>query len=315
MTQKSEEQHRPVMVKELLEAFATKNIGKLVDCTVGLGGHSLALLQNLPAGTQLLGIDLDPIAIAHAKKNLGKFSNCVKLECGNFASLLSICRNNSFTNIGCIIFDLGLSSAQIESSKRGFTFSKEEPLDMRFSPKEPQTAHNIVNNYNEKTLRKILYDFGEERSAKRITKAILANRPIHSSLQLSEIIKSAKKYTRRGLHPATKTFQALRIEVNGELENLKQGLSDSVQLVEPGGRIAVISYHSLEDRIVKQFFKEASSACICPPEMPICSCNHKATVRTIYKKIIRPSTLEIAENPRSRSAKLRVAEKIECKTN
>lgn len=310
MTQESEVQHRPVMVKEVLEALAIDEIGKFVDCTLGLGGHSLALLENLPKGTQLLGIDLDPNAIVYAKKNLLKFNDSIKLECGNFASLDIICKKNSFSKVNCFIFDLGLSSAQLEYGNRGFTFSKEEPLDMRFNPNESQTAANIVNKYSEKDLKKILYNFGEERDAKRIAKAILANRPIQSSLQLSEIIKGNTKYSRRGIHPATKTFQALRIEVNGELENIRQGLLNGIQLLKPGGRIAVISYHSLEDRIVKHCFQEASSNCICPPKIPACRCEHKATIRTISKKVIKPSSLEIDENPRSRSAKLRVAEKI-----
>jgi 16S rRNA (cytosine1402-N4)-methyltransferase len=257
----------------------------------------------------LLGIDADPAAVAIARERLAAFQDAVLLVNDNFANLQSICIKYDFFPVHGILFDLGLSSIQLEGGSRGFSFQHEDPLDMRFNPGQKTTAADIVNTSPEERLAHIIYTYGEEIHSRRIAREIVKERPIETTRQLAHLIENT--IGRRGkIHPATKTFQALRIAVNHELEHLESALRQAVELLGYEGRLVVISYHSLEDRIVKQFMQRESRGCICPPETPVCVCGHMPSLRLINKKVITPSLTEIGVNPRSRSAKLRAAERI-----
>jgi 16S rRNA (cytosine1402-N4)-methyltransferase len=266
-------------------------------------------LERASPGGQLLGIDADPAAIESAREKLAAFRDAVLLVNDNFANLQSICIKYDFFPVHGILFDLGLSSTQLAGADRGFSFQHDDPLDMRFSPGQKTTAADIVNKTPEERLAQIIRTYGEEIHSQRIAREIVARRPVETTLQLADIIEKA--VGRRGkIHPATRTFQALRITVNHELEHLEQALKQAVELLGYEGRLVVISYHSLEDRIVKQFFQRESRGCICPPEAPVCVCHHTPSIRIINKKVIVPSPAETGLNPRSRSARLRAAERI-----
>ncbi len=297
--------HTPVLLPEVIEALQVQPGGKYVDCTVGGGGHAVATLES---GGQLLGIDADPAAIEKSEERLRTYKDNVILVNENFKHLKDICTRYGFYPVNGVLFDLGMSSFQIEEDGRGFSFRHDAPLDMRFNPSQELTAADIVNNFPEPELARILEKYGEEKKSRRIAHHIVRNRPLRTTLELAQIVKSAVKKTSGRIHPATKTFQALRIVVNCELENLEQALPQAIEVLIPSGRLAVISFHSLEDRIVKEFFRLESRGCICSPEMPICTCNHKPTLKIVNKKVITPSIGEVKFNPRSRSAKLRVAE-------
>ena len=309
--------HIPVLVKEVVEALNIPPLGRYIDCTVGNGGHAAAILEHcLPAGI-LLGIDADPEAIKAAQVRLEPFGNAVHLVNDNFSNLNMIYekfyRDVIPLKMDGILFDLGLSSLQLEDGDRGFSFQQEGPLDMRFSPDQKLTAAEIVNTYPEFRIAQIIWMYGEEPRSRRIARQIVQTRPLKSTLELAQAVEKAVGGERGRIHPATKTFQALRIAVNQELANLESALKQSVGLLEMEGRLAVISYHSLEDRIVKQFMQRETTDCVCPPETPTCFCGHKARIKLINKKVITPSAAEIQANPRSRSAKLRVAERIRAK--
>lgn len=298
--------HKPVLLKESIEALQVKPDRRYVDCTVGEGGHAAAVLEH---GVSVLGIDIDPRAIETARDNLMRYGDKAILINDNFANLEDICRRTGFFPISGILFDLGLSSAQLDNANRGFSFQQEAPLDMRFDPAQQLTADTIVNTYPEKEIAKIIKEYGEERKAGAIARSIVANRPFSTTLQLAAVI--SRVAGRRGkIHPATKTFQALRIAVNQELERLKMALRQAVNILESGGRLVIISFHSLEDRLVKEYLKRESQDCLCPVQAPVCVCGHHASLKLIVKKVITPSPDEIADNPRSRSAKMRVAERI-----
>ena len=301
--------HIPVMLEETLQALAVGPGGRYIDGTTGAGGHARAILEMSAPGGQLLGIDADPVSLETAQKNLTGFEGSYLLVNDNFSNIEAICRANDFFPVHGIILDLGLASMQLAADGRGFSFQHDAPLDMRFSPGQKVTAAEIVNTYSESEIADILYKYGEERRSRAIARRIVESRPIKTTTELAALVA---RIVGRGedIHPATRTFQALRIAVNQELTRLESALEQSVRLLGFGGRLVVISYHSLEDRIVKQFFQQDSRDCVCPADLPECRCGHAARLRILNKKVITPSGEELKANPRSRSAKLRAAERI-----
>ncbi|GBD14289.1 Ribosomal RNA small subunit methyltransferase H [bacterium HR25] len=302
--------HTPVMVEEVLHYLDVLPGGRYVDCTVGTGGHAEAVLEMASPGGLLLGLDVDAQALALARKRLERFWPDVRLVEANYRDLAAVCREYSFIPVHGVLFDLGLSSLQLAQAERGFSFQREGPLDMRFDQEQELTAFDIVNHCSEVELARIIWQYGEERQSRRIARAIVRARPIHTTRELAEVVSRAVRAPGHRLHPATRTFQALRIAVNRELENLEMALAQAVQVLGRGGRLVVISYHSLEDRIVKQFLQRESQDCICPPDLPKCLCGHRATLRPLTRSPVRPSDDEVRRNPRSRSALLRAAEKL-----
>jgi 16S rRNA (cytosine1402-N4)-methyltransferase len=302
--------HIPVLVEETIQALAVQPGGRYIDCTLGGGGHAAAVLEHISPGGQLLGIDADPEAIKIARKNLKSYKDSVLLINDNFVNLKSICYKYDFIPVHGILFDLGLSSLQLNGRERGFSFQYRAPLDMRLNPKQELTAADIVNSYPEAELAYLIKTYGEENYSRRIARQIIQERPIRTTLELAQIVEMVIGRRDSKIHPATRVFQALRIAVNQELEHLESALRQAVELLGFEGRLVVISYQSLEDRIVKQFMQRESKNCICPPGTPTCVCGHTASLRIINKKVIIPSPEEISRNPRSRSAKLRVAERI-----
>ncbi len=308
MNSKSASIHKPVLLLESLRALAIQPGGRYVDCTLGGGGHAAAILEQSLPGGQLLGIDADPLAIEVARERLQNFKDSILMVHDNFVNLRSICLKYKFFPVHGIILDLGLSSLQLNSD-RGFSFQQDAPLDMRFSPDQKVSAADIVNTSPEFKIAQILRTYGEESQSNRIARSIVKARPISSTLQLAQLIE--KTVGRRGkIHPATKTFMSLRIAVNHELEYLESVLKQAIDLLGYEGRLVVISYHSLEDRIVKQTMQQEARGCICPPETPVCVCGHTPRLRLINRKVITPAETEIKDNPRSRSAKLRSAARI-----
>ena len=280
-----------------------------IDGTVGGGGHAQGILEASAPDGQLLGIDADPEALQVAQVRLEAFGPRITLVQSNFIRLEEIAGQRGFYPVHGILFDLGVSSMQLSVAARGFSFQRNGPLDMRMDPGLQKTAADLVNDLPVKELADLLWRYGEERRARRIAQAIAAARPLTTTGKLVEVLIRA--VGRRGrIHPATRTFQALRIAVNDELGALEAVLPQAMRILAPGGRLAVISFHSLEDRLVKWFFRQEARDCICPPDMPICSCGHRAVLRIVTRRPEVPSAMEKAGNPRSRSAKLRVAEKL-----
>ncbi len=303
--------HTPVMVAEALEALAVRPGGRYVDCTVGGGGHAHAILEAASPGGMLLGIDADPEALAAARERLAPFGDRVLLREANFANVGEVCSDLGFAPAQGILFDLGLSSLQLDEDERGFSFQREGPLDMRFSPKQALTAANIVNSYREEELAHLFRRYGEERRSRRIARYIVEGRPFLTTTQLAKAIEQAVgRGPRNVTHPATRTFQALRIAVNHELAHLAAALRQAHGLLGFGARLVAISYHSLEDRIVKDYLRRESTDCLCPPEAPACVCGHRASLRLVSRRAIRPPAAEVSANPRSRSARLRAAERV-----
>ncbi|MFA5079027.1 MAG: 16S rRNA (cytosine(1402)-N(4))-methyltransferase RsmH [Dehalococcoidia bacterium] len=302
--------HTPVLADEVVEALDVGPGKRYIDCTLGGGGHSLAILSRCQPGGQLLGIDADPEAINLAQHNLYDFFESSIIINDNFYNLENICRETGFSAADGILFDLGLSSLQLASAERGFSFQLNGPLDMRFNPDEHLTAADIVNKLPEAKLAQLILIYGEEPMANRIAKNIVDHRPISDTADLAATVSDAIGDRLSKIHPATRTFQALRIAVNRELDHLTTSLDQSLNCLEQGGRLAVISYHSLEDRIVKNFMLRETRGCICPPTVPQCRCQHKPTLALVSRHPIYPSDEEIERNPRSRSAKLRVAVKL-----
>ena len=302
--------HIPVLVKEAVEALAVQPGGRYIDCTLGGGGHAEAILERSAPGGQLLGIDADPAAIKAARTRLEAYSGSTLLINDNFVNLQAICYRHDFSPVHGILFDLGLSSLQLNGDGRGFSLQHDAPLDMRLSPDQEITAADIVNSYSEAELADLIKAYGEERSGRRIARRIVLERPINTTLQLAQLIERVVGSGRGRIHPATRTFQALRISVNKELENLETALKQAVNLLGFEGRLVVISYHSLEDRIVKRFMQQEAKDCICPPGIPTCVCEHTASLKLPHRRAITPSLAEEQANPRSRSARLRVAERV-----
>ena len=301
--------HTPVMVKEAVDWLLTTVHGRYVDATVGTGGHAEAILQELADDATLIGIDADGEALNIAERRLGKYPQHILLVESNFSHLHAIMKGQSFEYIDGILMDLGLSSYQLDTPRRGFSFQNEGPLDMRFSLDGETTAAEFINTASEAEIAAVLRDYGEERHAGRIARSVIQHRPLETTDDLrravSEVI-SGNHLTKS----LARVFQALRIQTNRELESLEQTLYSVIPRLSPGGRIVVISYHSLEDRIVKRVFQDAEQDCICPPELPVCRCEKEQTLQRLSRGIIRPSEEEIAENSRARSAKMRVAERV-----
>lgn len=306
--------HRSVLLAECIEALAIRPDGIYVDGTAGGGGHSAAIASHLESG-RLIAIDQDEAAIEAAGKRLAPFGERAVVVRSNFSELERVVHEQGYEQIDGLLLDLGVSSYQLDTAERGFSYSADAPLDMRMDKRKALTAYEVVNTYSEAALKKILYDYGEERFAPSIAAAIVrerARKPIETTSELSELIKrSIPPFAREGgHHPAKRSFQAIRIEVNGELAIIEPTIRTAVSLLRPGGRLAVITFHSLEDRPVKQTMADLARGCTCPKEFPVCVCGRKPFVRVITRKPILPSAKELEENPRSRSAKLRVAEKL-----
>ncbi|MBE6624093.1 MAG: 16S rRNA (cytosine(1402)-N(4))-methyltransferase RsmH [Ruminococcaceae bacterium] len=307
--------HYSVMLKECIEALDIKPNGIYVDCTAGGGGHSEAILERLDGG-KLISLDQDDEAIETCKKRLSKFGERSIIVKSNFSELERVLNELEIVHIDGVLMDLGVSSHQLDTPSRGFSYNSDAELDMRMNPRSPFSAYDVVNTYSEQELKKIIFDYGEERFAPQIARKIVSTReenPIKTTLELASIIKSAIPVgaaKKESQHPAKRTFQAIRIEVNHELDVIDPAIETAVSRMNLGGRIAIMTFHSLEDRIVKSKFNDYARACTCPPNFPVCVCGNKAKLKVINKKPIIANEEELKENARSRSAKLRVAEKI-----
>lgn len=308
--------HQPVLVNEAVGYLVHTPDGIYVDGTAGTGGHSLAIGNSLDAKGRLICLDLDPEAVRLSRQRLAFLGDRVRVIRANYADLDRVLEDFGITVVDGVLLDLGMSSYQLDESRRGFSFSRDEPLDMRMDPENKLTAGHLVNNLAQQELENILRDYGEERRAKAIARAIVRarnKRPIKTSYQLSALIKSvfpaAQRFKSR--HPATRSFQALRIAVNKELRNLDIFLDKAPLLMAKGGRLVILSYHSLEDRRVKKAMADWEKTCTCPPDFPYCVCGKTTIFRRLFKKVLKPSPGEIAQNPRARSAGLRVTERSE----
>ena len=307
--------HKPVLLHECIDALAIRPDGVYVDGTLGRAGHSREIAKRLTTG-RLICIDRDMAAIDAAKERLAPYLDRVTLVHSNFSELESVLRQAGVSGADGMLFDLGVSSPQLDDGSRGFSYMHDAPLDMRMDRSAPLSAYEVVNTWSYEELRRILYDYGEERYAPAIAKAIVRARetaPISTTLELVELIKSAMPPTalREKQHPAKRSFQAIRIAVNGELDALEPMLRSAVDGLNPGGRLAVITFHSLEDRIVKRTLQEMAKGCTCPPEFPVCVCGKKPKIKILTRRPVVSGAAELEENPRARSAKLRVAEKCD----
>ena len=308
-------EHRTVLLDRTIEYLEVVLDGVYVDCTLGGGGHSLEILKKLGERGRLIGIDRDQNAIRAAGERLASFSDKVVLIHGNFRDIKKIVHGIGIEAVDGVVMDLGVSSHQLDQQERGFSYMQDAPLDMRMDRQQSLTAMEVVNTYSEADLARVISGYGEERWARRIAAFIVCERerrPIETTGQLVDIIKAAipASARRKGPHPAKRTFQALRIEVNDELGILERAVKDGVDLLNSGGRICVITFHSLEDRKIKNVFKELENPCTCPPKAPACICGKKPVIRVVTRKPVVPDKEEIQQNPRARSAGLRVAEKL-----
>ena len=305
-------EHTPVLLTPAIDGLALGPNAICIDATLGGGGHAEAILDAIGPQGRLLGLDADPEALARVRIRLAPFAGQTTLVRANFRDIGAVAATNGFVEVDAILMDLGVSSYQLWEAKRGFSFTGPGPLDMRMDPHTELTADEIVNTWLQDELADIIYRYGEEPRARRIARAIVAARPLHTTVELAEVIARAAGggRDRSRIHPATKSFQALRIAVNDELGALEEALPQALALLAAGGRLAVITFHSLEDRPVKQFMQREARDCLCPSDMPACRCGHKAQLRIKTRKPIQPDESEIAANPRSRSAKLRIAERL-----
>ena len=307
--------HYSVLLNECIDGLDIKPGGTYVDLTTGGGGHSFEIAKRLTEGGKHICLDRDDDALEAAGKRLGCFSDRVTFVKDNFRNLGSVLDNLGIERVDGVIADLGVSSYQLDTAERGFSYNNDGHLDMRMNKSDALTAYEVVNTYSKERLKQIIFDYGEERFAPRIASFIEEARllkPIETTAELSEIIKAAipQKARNDGPHPAKRTFQAIRIEVNGELDAIEPALTAASERLNVGGRLAVISFHSLEDRIVKKTFAGLVKGCTCPPDFPVCMCGKKPILKLVSRKPILPSARELEENPRSRSAKLRVAERV-----
>jgi len=302
--------HIPVLYHEIIQALNPQTGGLYIDGTVGAGSHAKGILEASSPNGRLLGLDLDPEAIELSRSHLEHFRSRIILKRASYTTLQQQLDSVGWTQVDGILLDLGVSSMQLDKARRGFSFRADAPLDMRFDPDGLVTASDLVNDLSERELADIIYKFGEERKSRQIAREIIKQRPIYSTKQLAKIVGKVVKSKRGKINPATRTFQALRIATNEELKSLRSVLPQAVGCLAPGGHLAIISFHSLEDRIVKQYFRRESQDCICPPENLICTCNHLATIKVLTKRPVRPGEEELHANPRSRSSRLRVVEKL-----
>ena len=322
--------HNPVLLSEVMVQLGVRPGGLYVDATVGDGGHALSFLRaSSPLGS-VLGIDLDPRSLVRAAERLASFGNRFIPAPGSYAAMTTLARNvwGDAARADGILLDLGISSRQVDGAGFGFSFQRDEPLDMRFDPEaDIPTAADIVNTWAEADLTRILWEYGEETRSRAIARSLTQRRPVHTTAELANLVaaiargrggrtgrrvggRASERSSGRRTHPATRTFQALRIAVNDELTTLAAGLEAAVELLAPAGMLAVISYHSLEDRLVKTALARQSAQCLCPPGLPVCVCGHQPTMKLVNRRIIRPGADEVAANPRSRSARLRVAQRL-----
>ena len=305
--------HDSVLYEEVLNWLNPKSNGLYIDATLGWGGHTKGIVEQSAPDGRVLAFDRDDYAINAAKERLGVLQERVTFIQDSFGEMGKIAPTLGFTQVDGIIFDLGLSSMQLDSAERGFSFRFDAPLDMRFDRSQGRTAADLINEESELALADLFWRYGEETASRKLAKAIVANRPIATTRQLADlVVQYVPKRTH--LHPATKLFQALRICVNDELGALEKGLPAAIELLKPGGRLAVISFHSLEDRYVKNLFRTLSQECICPPHRPICTCQHRAKLKLLTRKGVTPSAEEVTRNSRSRSARLRVVERLGAET-
>jgi len=305
--------HEPVLLAEVLAQLAAREGGRFLDGTVGGGGHAAAILERTAPSGRLLGLDRDPAALAIARRELGRFGDRAVLVEGNFALCDELARVHGFADLDGVLLDLGLSSIQLADESRGFSFRSSGPLDMRAGPDARESAADLVNTWSATDLRRIFSELGEEPEAARVANAIVRRRardPFLTAEELGRFVAGVKTRRPKSIDPATQVFQALRMAVNGELDNLARGLEAAMRVLRPGGRLAVIAFHSLEDRMVKQYFARESRDCICPPHLPTCVCGHRAGLRVLTRRPLSADPEEIARNPRARSARLRVAEKL-----
>ena len=307
--------HKSVLLDECIQALAIQPSGTYVDGTAGGAGHSSAIAERLGEGGRLIALDQDETAVAVATERLSRFGARARVVRSNFCELEAVCKKLEIEGIDGLLLDLGVSSYQLDTAERGFSYQADAPLDMRMDIRNPLTARTVVNEYSEDRIRRILFEYGEERFSSRIASNIIRERekaPIETTGELAEIIKRSIPSAARdgGHHPAKRSFQALRIEVNAELDVIAPTIRSAVRLLNKGGRVAIITFHSLEDRIVKQTFASLAEGCTCPKSFPVCVCGKRPEVKVISRKPILPSREELETNPRSRSAKLRIAEKI-----
>ena len=308
-------EHIPVLTEEVVRGLDVRAGGVYLDATVGGGGHTRAILEAGAPDGRVLGLDADSEAVMRARARLAHFGERATVVHASYVTLLSVAQREGFYPLDGVIFDLGFSSWQIEDPQRGFSFGLSGPLDMRFDTQSGVTAAELVNQLSEEELTELFFSYGEETRSRQIARAIVRARPLHTTDDLANVVAEAVGGRRGPLHPATRVFQALRIAVNRELEAIEAALPDAVAALRPGGRLGVIAFHSLEDRIVKRFLQQEARDCICPPEIPVCRCDHKRSLRMIGlegkgRKPVVPSGAEVDRNPRSRSAKLRLAERV-----
>jgi len=302
--------HQPVLYKEIIHALQPRTGGRYVDGTLGAGGHARGILEASAPDGQLLGLDVDPQALAIARRILAPYEHRIHLVQASYVTLPAQLEKLGWDSVDGIVLDLGASSMQFDTPERGFSFQNDAPLDMRFGSNAVQTAADIVNSYTERELADLIYEYGEERDSRKIARAIVGKRPLRTTRELVAVIEAVSPRRGDRVHPATRTFQALRIAVNDELTSIKETLPRAVAALGVGGRLAVISFHSLEDRIVKEFFREQSKDLVNPPYERIYEVERKAIIKEVNRKPITPSDEETKNNPRARSAKLRIVEKM-----
>jgi len=301
--------HLPVLLETIITALQPRPAGRYIDGTLGAGGHSSSILEACSPDGELIGLDLDPQALALARERLASFGTRAHIVQASYTTMRTEAEKLGWQAVDGILLDFGVSSMQLDTPERGFSFQHDGPLDMRFSPEAAQSAADLVNSLPETELADIIHLYGDERHARKIARIIVNNRPFQTTGELAGLIlKHLGKQER--IHPATRTFQALRIAVNSELESIEAVIPMAASLLKPGGRLAIISFHSLEDRLVKEYFRRESTDCICPPRQPICICGHKATLKELNRKPIEADENEKHANSRARSAKLRTVEKL-----
>lgn len=301
--------HIPVLFSEVLDLLRPQPGGQYIDGTLGAGGHTTGILEASAPDGRVLVFDRDLEAIQFTRRRLKAYGERVVYINNSYAVMNKLAGENGFNAVKGVLLDLGLSSRQLADSSRGFSFLREGPLDMRFDSSSKATAADLINNLTKDELVEIFKRYGEVRHSERIAAMILANRPLHTTAELADLI-AAEMGQKGRIHPATQVFQALRIAVNDELAELERGIEAALDVLEPGGRLAIISFHSLEDRIVKHTFRDLSKDCICPPAQPVCNCNVRARVRLVTRRAVKASNDEVLSNPRSRSARLRAVEKL-----